>query len=98
MTAIAIESQELTLSELIKLAQKSPVFITEGGKTRYALVAVDEADVEAYALGSNEAFIAYLQAARERARWEGTVSIDEMRRRLNTPEGTGNIGGHDSLP
>jgi 6-phosphogluconolactonase (cycloisomerase 2 family) len=88
MTAVAIESQELTLSELIKLAKKSPVFITEKGKTRYALVAVDEGDVEAYALGSNEAFIAYLQAARERARREGTISIDEMRRRLNIPEGT----------
>ena len=87
MTAIAIESQNLTLRELIKLAKKSPVFITEDGETRYALVAVDEADIEAYSLGGNEEFIAYLQAARERAQREGTLSIGEMRRRLNVPEG-----------
>jgi hypothetical protein len=87
MTAIAIESQNLTLKELIKLAKKSPVFITEDGETRYALVAVDEADIEAYSLGSNEEFIAYLQATRERARREGTASIQEMRRRLNIPQG-----------
>jgi hypothetical protein len=88
MTAIDVESQDLKLSELIKLAKKSPVFITEKGETRYALVAVDEADIEAYSLGSNKEFIAYLQAARERARREGTISIDEMRRRLNIPKGT----------
>jgi hypothetical protein len=87
MTAIAVESRNPTLSELIELAKKSPVFITEEGETRYAFVAVDEADIEAYSLGSNEEFIAYLQAARERARQEGTISIDEMRRRLNIPEG-----------
>jgi hypothetical protein len=52
MTKIAVESQNLTLKELIKLAKKSPVFITEDGETRYALVAVDEADVEAYSLGT----------------------------------------------
>ena len=86
MTVIAVESQDLKLSELIELAKKSPVFITEDGETRYVLVAIDESDVEAYSLGSNEEFIAYVQAARERALREGTVSINEMRRRLR--EGT----------
>jgi hypothetical protein len=88
MTAIAVESQDLKLSELIELAEKSPVFITEEGETRYVLVAIDESDVEAYSLGSDEKFIAYVQAARERALREGTVSINEMRRRFNVREGT----------
>jgi predicted RNase H-like HicB family nuclease len=38
----------------------------------------DEADVEAYSLGNNEEFIAYMQAVRERASREGTVSLEEM--------------------
>jgi hypothetical protein len=87
MTAIAVESHNLKLNELIELAKKSPVFITEEGQTRYVLVAIDESDVEAYSLGSNEEFIAYVQAARERALREGTISIDDMRHQLNVPKG-----------
>jgi hypothetical protein len=78
MTVIAIETQNQTLKELIETTRELPVFLTEGGEIRYALIAVDEADVEAYSLGNNEEFIAYMQAVRERASREGTVSLEEM--------------------
>lgn len=82
MKSVALETQNPTLKELVVLAQREPVYITQGGKTRYAFVVVDESDLEAYRLGSNPAFVAYLEACRKRARRGGTVSLAEMRRRL----------------
>lgn len=70
--SVALETQNPTLKKLI----------IQGGKTRYAFVVVDEADLEAYRLGSNPAFVAYLEACRKRARQGGTVSLAEMRQQL----------------
>lgn len=79
MKAISLETEEATLCELAEMARKGPVFITQADKVRYVLLAVDDADVEAYLLGSNPSFVAYLESCRQRARSEGAKSLAEVR-------------------
>jgi antitoxin (DNA-binding transcriptional repressor) of toxin-antitoxin stability system len=75
-----LDRRELTLEHVLREAAGGEVvFLTASGEARFALVAVDEADREVFALRSNPEFLAYLDACRERAKAGPRKSLREMR-------------------
>ena len=88
MKRIAIESCSLSVQELAKLAEAEPVILTREGNPILGIVGVDEAEVEAWSLGSNPDFLALMERFRGRGRQEGGISLAEVRRRLGISQGT----------
>jgi hypothetical protein len=79
-TAGTTESAKLAGEDIFREAAGGEVvFLIEGGEARFALVAVDEADREVFALWSNPEFLAYLDSCRERAKSGPRKSLREMR-------------------
>jgi antitoxin (DNA-binding transcriptional repressor) of toxin-antitoxin stability system len=85
---IAIESCHLSIQELAKLAETEPVVLTRAGNPVLAIVGVDEAEVEAWSLGSNPDFLAMRERFRGRGRREGGIPLAQVRRRLGIPKRT----------
>jgi hypothetical protein len=66
---VSLDSPQFSLEGVLRnAAEGEVVFLTEGGLTRFALVAVDDGDQELLALRSNADCLAYLDAAKLRAR------------------------------
>ncbi len=59
--------------------------MTRNGAAVVGVLEVDDADVEAWALGSNPEFLATIERSRDRSRREGSVPMEEVRRRLGIP-------------
>jgi antitoxin (DNA-binding transcriptional repressor) of toxin-antitoxin stability system len=96
MKRIAIESCDLSVQELARIAETEPVVLTCAGTPVLAIVGVDEAEVEAWSLGSNPDFLAMMERFRDRGRREEGMSLGELRRRLGIPKETG--GEYNGLP
>ena len=89
MKRVAIEKSHLTLEQLAQIAESEPVILTRKGAPVLGVVSIDEADLEAWSLGSNPDFLAMIERFRERGRREGGIPLDEVRRRLNvSPKST----------
>jgi hypothetical protein len=86
MKRIAIESYD---------AETEPVVLTHGETPILGIVGVDEAEVEAWSLGSHPDFLAMMERFRDWGRWEGGVPLAAVRRRLGIPQGTS--GKRDEL-
>ena len=85
MKTLAIENlTDRPLGETLKLVQEGQmVVLTEGGEGRYVLGAVDDLEVEAFALSRNAEFMAYLDECRARGEREGGgVSQEDARKIL----------------
>jgi hypothetical protein len=94
MRRIAIERCDLSIQELAKIAGTEPVILTRQEKPVLGIVGVDEAEVEAWSLGSNPDFLALMERFRDRGRREGGMPLAEVRRRLGIPKGTsGRVDG-----
>jgi mRNA-degrading endonuclease RelE of RelBE toxin-antitoxin system len=65
---IAIESCNLSVQERAKIAETEPVILTREGDPVLGIVGVDEAEVEAWSLGSDPDFLAMMGRFRERGR------------------------------
>ena len=72
------------------MAESEPVILTRKGVPVFSVVGIEEADLEAWSLGSNPDFIDLMERFRARGRREGGIPLDEVRRRLGvsreTPE------------
>ncbi len=77
-----VELSDLTLKELARMTQVGAVVVMHDKVPVYAVIPLDEADYEAWALSENPDFMAVIERARERFRREGGVPLDEVRRRL----------------
>ncbi len=87
MKTVSLDSPQFTLEGVLREAANGDVvFLTTGGQTRFALVAVDEGDEEVLALRSNTDFMAYLDACKLRARREPTKSLEEIKRLFSSEE------------
>jgi antitoxin (DNA-binding transcriptional repressor) of toxin-antitoxin stability system len=62
-----------------------PVIVTMDGRTVAAVVPTDEGDVEDLLLSVNARFQAILERSQQRLETEGSVSGEEVRRRLGLP-------------
>ena len=91
MKTISLDSKSVTLRSLLKQAARGEVlFLTKGGRTRFALMPADEGDQEACALRSNAEFLAYLTDAERRARSRPRKSLEEIRRLYGLPPAPAN--------
>jgi antitoxin (DNA-binding transcriptional repressor) of toxin-antitoxin stability system len=88
MKRIAIEKSSLTIQQLARIAESEPVILTRKGVPVLGIVGVEEADLEAWSLGSNPDFLAMIERFRTRGRREGGIPLDEVRRRLGVPRRT----------
>jgi antitoxin (DNA-binding transcriptional repressor) of toxin-antitoxin stability system len=67
------------------LAQNGPVLITEHGQPVIAVIALDEAEAEAWLMGQSEELMEIVEQSRRRLRDEGGLSLEEMRQELGLP-------------
>ncbi len=58
------------------------IILFKNGKPRYVFSDIDDFEWEVFSLSRNQAFMDYLEQARQRGKQEGTISIEEVRRRL----------------
>ena len=79
-----IERDEATapLGEYARDIDSGPVIVTDHGQPVAALVAIENADMETVALSTNRQFLDLIERSRARARIEGGISSEEMRRRF----------------
>jgi antitoxin (DNA-binding transcriptional repressor) of toxin-antitoxin stability system len=82
MKTINVTKANMLLSDYAKKIKKEPVIITKEGKPLAALVNIQNADIETVSLSNNPKFIALIERSRSRQKYEGGVSSEEMRRRL----------------
>jgi hypothetical protein len=64
------------------------VILTREGNPILGIVGVDEAEVEAWSLGSNPDFLALMECFRGHGCQEGGISLAEVRPRLGIPQRT----------
>ena len=85
MTTISVQNSSMALSELLKLARKDFVILRAQGKISFALLRLDEGDLEALALSQNPDFMAMLDKAQARYEATGGISLEEVKRRYRKP-------------
>ena len=71
-----------TAGELVEMAKKEPVLVRDDVGCTFALVQVDEADVEALSLRSNPDFWRIIDQSRARAQKEGWLTTAQVREQL----------------
>ena len=76
-----------TLAEYASRIDGGPVIVTHQGRPVAALVPIENADLETVSLSTDRQFLDLIERSRCRARSEGGISSDEMRRRFEAPAG-----------
>jgi antitoxin (DNA-binding transcriptional repressor) of toxin-antitoxin stability system len=71
-----------TLADYASEIQGGAVIVTDNGRPVAALVPIENADLETVSLSTNRQFLDLVERSRSRAKEEGGVSADEMRRRF----------------
>ena len=71
-----------SLAEYAADISNSPLVVTSHGQPVAALVAIENADMETISLSTNREFLDLIERSRARARAEGGISSEEMRRRF----------------
>jgi hypothetical protein len=84
MMRIDLRERPVTVDELLKLASAGAVVIVSREGTEYVVEAADAFDREATQLGGSAEFMSFLA---ERSREPGTVSIEDVERRLGIKPG-----------
>jgi PHD/YefM family antitoxin component YafN of YafNO toxin-antitoxin module len=72
-----------TLAAYREEVGNGPVVVTNQGKTVAVLVSIENADMETVTLSTNRQFLELIERSRVRARTEGGISGEEMRRRFD---------------
>lgn len=75
-------SDVAALSPHLESASTEPVVVRSHGKTLAAVVPVNDDDVESLLLSINPRFQRILERSEERLRSEGSLTADEVRRRV----------------
>ena len=81
MKVIRIEDAKRSLAEYAAESEEA-VVVTSDGKPVAALMPLEDADMETISLSTNPKFMRIIERSRKRQRKEGSISGDEMRRRL----------------
>jgi hypothetical protein len=79
MTTVDLRQNEITVEELLHLADKEAVVIVAENGREFGLEEADEFDKEIAALSSSEKFITFLK---ERAKEPAVFSLDEVEKEL----------------
>jgi len=103
MTTVSVQNSSMDLSELIRLARKDFVVLRHKDKISFALVRLDEGDLEALSLSQNSDFMAMLDNARARYDAKRGLALEEIkqrfgkRRRQSSPHKKASLKGAKSL-
>ncbi|MCU0567707.1 MAG: hypothetical protein MUF49_14050 [Oculatellaceae cyanobacterium Prado106] len=76
---VELDQLNLTVSELIELAERDTLIIRKADGTEFVLSAVDDFSAEVEALSQNQEFMEFLA---ERSQSPNRVSLEEARKRL----------------
>jgi antitoxin (DNA-binding transcriptional repressor) of toxin-antitoxin stability system len=82
MKTVDIADATNPLADYIPGIRSEPLVITDHGTPTAVMLPLDNADLESIALSTNPAFMALIERSRSRAREEGEISAEEMRRRV----------------
>jgi hypothetical protein len=83
MKTIAIETETRPLTEwLPDRDSEEVVYLTEGGRTKFVVVPLDEGDEEVLAIQKNPKLMAYIAECVERARTRPSKSLDQIKTEL----------------
>ena len=82
MKTVEIAEATSPLADYIPGVRMEPLVITDQGIPTAVMLPLDDVDLESIAMSTNPEFIALIERSRARAREEGEVSADEMRRRV----------------
>ncbi|MEW5957095.1 MAG: hypothetical protein AB1801_05180 [Chloroflexota bacterium] len=86
MKTINLEDCDAALQRFVETLEKTEVVILfKNGQPRYVLGGIDDFEWEVFSLSRNQAFMDYLEQARQRGKREGTIPIEEVRQRLGLP-------------
>ena len=88
MRAVSVDEKSTT-RELIELAKTESVIVREQGGRTFALLEVDETDVEACSLSENPDFHRIIEHSRERARRGDWLSTEQVRTQVGIPPAGG---------
>ena len=83
MKMLTLEKDSFSLDVLFDMAEKGTVLITQDNKPVFALVAVNEEDLQTWQLGQNQGFLALMRRSWDRLQAEGGVPLAEARQRLS---------------
>ena len=79
MRTVSVQSSPMNLAELVELARHDFVVLRHLDETLFALIRLDEGDMEALSLSHNLDFMAMLDKARRRYDTRGGVSLEQVR-------------------
>jgi len=82
MKVVEISKATTSLGDYVRRLRKRPVVVTRNGKPVAALVPIENADLETISLSTNPKFLAIIERSRRRAKTEGVISHEEIRRRF----------------
>jgi PHD/YefM family antitoxin component YafN of YafNO toxin-antitoxin module len=82
---LGVEEVRMGLSKLLETLDREPIAITQSGKVRAALVAMDELDLEAYVLARNPKFAEIIRRSRRSGCANGLVTLESLERELELP-------------
>ncbi|MBR8829030.1 MAG: hypothetical protein DSM107014_14215 [Gomphosphaeria aponina SAG 52.96 = DSM 107014] len=83
MKTIEVAQSNLTIIELLELAEKDTLILQKSDGTEFVLSLVDDFTAEVEALGKNQEFMEFLA---QRSQSVKRVSLEEARKRLNLGE------------
>ncbi|MEJ7639931.1 MAG: hypothetical protein WKF75_18665 [Singulisphaera sp.] len=82
MKMIILGEASILLADSEKQTRMEPLAVTDNGAPTAVILPLANADLETVSLSTNPEFIALIEQSRARARVEGSVSAEEMRRRV----------------
>jgi PHD/YefM family antitoxin component YafN of YafNO toxin-antitoxin module len=82
MKTVDIADATSPLADYVPGIRTEPLVITDHRTPTAVMLPIDDVDLESIALGTNPAFMALIERSRSRARQEGEISAEEMRRRV----------------
>jgi len=83
MKTMHLEDCDTVIQKFIEsLGKAEMVILFRNGQPQYALGEIDDFEWETLSLSRNPTFMAYLEQARQRGKREGTISLEEVRERL----------------
>ena len=97
MKLIAIDKTRITLSTLLRMAERESVILTRGGKPLAAVKDVSNGDWESIALANNPEFIRLVRQSRRSYQREGGTSLERLRAELGLPRNKSRRGSDTRL-
>ena len=92
MKTIELKKATAPLIDYVRHMGRGPVILTFRHKPVAALIIIKHADLEDIALSTNAKFIAMIERSRARQKAEGSISSEQMRRRLGLKSKTARNG------